>query len=61
MSQTRQITRMLREWSGGNREALEDLMPLVYDELHKQAARFLSRERYDRDGEVDFGRSRTGY
>ncbi|MCA1622775.1 MAG: sigma-70 family RNA polymerase sigma factor [Acidobacteria bacterium] len=47
MSQTRQITRMLREWSGGNREALEDLMPLVYDELHKQAARFLSRERYD--------------
>ena len=38
---------MLREWSGGNREALEDLMPLVYDELHKQAARFLSRERAD--------------
>jgi len=38
---------MLREWSGGNREALEDLMPLVYDELHRQAARFLSRERTD--------------
>lgn len=36
---------MLREWSGGNRQALEDLMPLVYDELHKQAARFLRRER----------------
>ncbi len=36
---------MLREWSGGNRAALEDLMPLVYDELHRQAARFLSRER----------------
>ena len=38
---------MLREWSNGNREALEDVLPLVYDELHKQAARFLSRERPD--------------
>lgn len=38
---------MLREWSDGSREALEKLMPLVYDELHRQAARFLSRERRD--------------
>ncbi len=38
---------MLRQWSDGNRDALEELMPLVYDELHKQAARFLSRERRD--------------
>ena len=38
---------MLREWSGGNREALEGLMPLVYDELHRQAANFLRRERSD--------------
>ena len=38
---------MLRQWSDGNREVLEDLMPLVYDELHRQAARFLSRERRD--------------
>ena len=47
MNQTRKITRMLREWSGGNHAALEELMPLVYDELHRQAARFLSRERRD--------------
>jgi len=47
MNQTRQITQMLRQWSGGNCEVLEDLMPLVYDELHKQAARFLNRERRD--------------
>jgi RNA polymerase sigma factor (TIGR02999 family) len=40
-----QITAMLREWGGGDREALEKLMPLVYDELHKQAARYLRRER----------------
>jgi RNA polymerase sigma factor (TIGR02999 family) len=38
---------MLREWSDGNREALADALPLVYDELHKQVARFLSRERRD--------------
>jgi RNA polymerase sigma factor (TIGR02999 family) len=45
MAQTHKITRMLREWSDGNREALEELMPLVYDELHKQARRYLRRER----------------
>ena len=42
---SKQITEMLQDWSGGNREALEMLLPLVYDELHKQAARFLRRER----------------
>ncbi len=47
MSETQNITQMLRLWSDGNREVLEDLMPLVYDELHKQAARFLNRERRD--------------
>ena len=38
---------MLREWSGGSAQASEELMPLVYDELHRQAARFLRRERGD--------------
>ncbi len=47
MNENQQITQMLREWSGGNREALEGLMPLVYDELHRQAANFLRRERSD--------------
>jgi RNA polymerase sigma factor (TIGR02999 family) len=42
---THQITAMLREWSGGNREALGNLMPLVYKELHKQAVRHMRRER----------------
>lgn len=36
---------MLQEWSDGNADALERLMPLVYDELRRQAARFLKRER----------------
>ena len=42
---SKQITEMLQDWSDGNREALEMLLPLVYDELHKQATRFLRRER----------------
>jgi RNA polymerase sigma factor (TIGR02999 family) len=40
-----EITRMLQAWSGGNREALDQLLPLVYAELHRQAARYLRRER----------------
>jgi RNA polymerase sigma-70 factor (ECF subfamily) len=39
------ITRLLQEWQEGNREALERLMPLVYNELHLLASRYLSRER----------------
>jgi len=39
------ISQLLRQWSDGNRAALEELLPLVYDELHRQAARYLRRER----------------
>jgi len=39
-----EITQMLRRWSDGKREALDELMPLVYEELHRQAARYLRRE-----------------
>ena len=45
MNQSQQITKLLRDWSDGNREALDALMPLVYAELHKQAARQLRNER----------------
>jgi RNA polymerase sigma-70 factor (ECF subfamily) len=41
------ITRLLRDWQAGNGPALERLIPLVYDELHTLAARYLSRERRD--------------
>ncbi|MEX2080294.1 MAG: ECF-type sigma factor [Dehalococcoidia bacterium] len=41
------ITRLLREWQGGNAEALDRLVPLVYGELHTLASRYLSRERRD--------------
>jgi RNA polymerase sigma factor (TIGR02999 family) len=41
------ITQLLQEWSNGKAEVLEELMPLVYDELHRQAARFLNKERFN--------------
>lgn len=44
-SKASKITEMLREWSGGKQEALDNLMPLVYDELHRQASRYLRKER----------------
>ena len=40
-----EITRMLHEWNSGNPEVIDELLPLIYDELHKQAARYLRRER----------------
>jgi RNA polymerase sigma-70 factor (ECF subfamily) len=42
-----EITQMLREWSGGNRESLDALLPYIYAELHRQASRYLRRERAD--------------
>ena len=41
------VTRLLREWQAGSGPALERLIPLVYDELHALASRYLSRERRD--------------
>ena len=40
-----EITQWLRAWSGGDPTALDELLPLVYDELRRQAARYLRRER----------------
>jgi RNA polymerase sigma factor (TIGR02999 family) len=39
------ITQLLKASSGGDREALERLLPAVYAELQRQAARYLRRER----------------
>lgn len=41
------ITQLLLAWKDGDKEVLNQLMPLVFDELHRQAARFLRRERAD--------------
>jgi RNA polymerase sigma factor (TIGR02999 family) len=41
------ITSLLMEWSRGNRQALDQLTPLVYRELRQLAKRHLRRERFD--------------
>lgn len=38
------FTQLLSEWSNGNQEALERLMPLVYQELRKLAHQYLRKE-----------------
>ena len=44
-TQQHQITQLLAEWSDGNQSALDELYPLVYEELHRLARRYMSRER----------------
>ena len=39
------VTGMLIDWGRGDREALDRLMPVVYAELRRRAARYLRRER----------------
>lgn len=43
--QEHEITQLLAEWREGNQAALDELYPLVYDELHRLARRYMSRER----------------
>ena len=43
-SSPQNITTLLRAWGQGDEYALEQLTPLVYDELHRLARRLLSRE-----------------
>ena len=46
MSPDRQdVTRLLQQWKGGSHEALDQLMPVVYDELRRLAGRCLQSER----------------
>jgi RNA polymerase sigma factor (TIGR02999 family) len=40
-----EITRLLERWRGGDRTALDQLMPLVYSELKRIASSSLERER----------------
>jgi RNA polymerase sigma factor (TIGR02999 family) len=39
------VTGLLRLWSGGDDSAFERLIPLVYEELHRMALRYLAGER----------------
>lgn len=44
-SSRQDVTGLLRRWEEGDKEALEELMPLVYGELRRLAAHYLRIER----------------
>jgi len=41
---THEITRLLQAWSSGEEQSLQQLMPLVYGELHRLAQRYMAAE-----------------
>jgi RNA polymerase sigma-70 factor (ECF subfamily) len=45
LSAAHEVTQLLVDWSNGNQAALEKLMPLVYEELHRLAHQYMNRER----------------
>jgi len=45
VSEQNQVTALLRAWSGGDEEARDELLPLVYQELRRRAAVQIRRER----------------
>ena len=42
-----EVTRLLLAWSEGDKRALEELLPVVYQELHAMARRYMAAERSD--------------
>jgi len=44
-SSPKEITQLLLAWSHGEQAALDQLIPLVHDELHRMAKRYMRRER----------------
>jgi len=41
------VTQLLQQWGAGDKQALDQLMPIVYDQLHKLASNCLRSERPD--------------
>ena len=39
------VTLLLKKWSDGEKDALEELTPIIYAELHRIARRYMNRER----------------
>jgi len=39
------VTALLQAWSSGDKSALEGLIPLIHEELHRIAKRYMDRER----------------
>lgn len=47
---TQEVTELLLDWGNGNRDAYDKLVALVYEELHRLAHSYMSRERRNRQG-----------
>jgi RNA polymerase sigma factor (TIGR02999 family) len=45
MKPSSEVSQLLDEWSQGDRKALDALMPLVHDELHRLARSYVAHER----------------
>ena len=45
MEDTGEVTRLLGEIGRGRKDAMNQLLPLVYDELHRLARSYFRRER----------------
>ena len=45
MSSSKNVTQLLADWGSGDKQALEELMAVVYQELHRLANYYLRRER----------------
>jgi RNA polymerase sigma factor (TIGR02999 family) len=44
-SKPQEMTELLQKWSDGDAQALDELTPVIYAELHRIAKRYMSRER----------------
>lgn len=44
MASRHEVTESLRQWSQGNQAAFDQLMPLVYAELHRLANRYMGMQ-----------------
>ena len=42
---THEVTQLLKAWTTGDEQALEKLTPLVYEQLHRVAQRYMAGER----------------
>src|SRR5262249_41984186 len=45
MPSPHEVTHLLAAWNEGDRDALENLTPVVYDELHRLAKHYMAGER----------------
>ena len=44
MSAAHSVTQLLEQWNNGDRDALNHLMPLIYEELGKMARRYMGQQ-----------------